>query len=154
MICRHDDGSAGDANYGVIGAGYARYRRPDPRLAEFIRRALRDAMPAQRPAHLPLAIGAVAEQLPFEGESFDASMATFTVHQWPDMKAGLAEMRRVTRGSVLILTGDPDELDRFWLHSYAPEVLAVEADRCPRIEAITQALGNNTGKGLGRRSQN
>jgi hypothetical protein len=35
-------------------------------------------------------------------------MATFTVHQWPDLQAGLAEMRRVTRNTILILTCDPD----------------------------------------------
>ena len=30
---RHRDGSAGDANYGVIGERYAQFRRPDPRIA-------------------------------------------------------------------------------------------------------------------------
>jgi hypothetical protein len=101
-------------------------------------------MRAQRPSSLPVAIDAVAEHLPFEANSFDASMATFTVHQWPDLKAGLAEMRRVTGDTVLILTCDPDELDRFWLHDYAPEVIAVEARRYPRIEAIAAALGDRT----------
>src|SRR5271165_6538210 len=40
---RHSDGSAGDANYGIIGAGYARYRRPDPRIAAYIINALGNA---------------------------------------------------------------------------------------------------------------
>lgn len=148
MTSRHDDGSAGDANYGRIGDGYAQYRRPDARIAAMIGRALANArtvlnvgagadsyepvdrrvtavepsasMRAQRPPSLPVAIDAVAEHLPFEDNSFDASMATFTVHQWPNLKAGLAEMRRVTRDLLLILTCDPDELDRFWLHHYAP----------------------------------
>jgi hypothetical protein len=39
MSSRHDDGSAGDANYGLIGEGYAQYRRPDPRIAATIGRA-------------------------------------------------------------------------------------------------------------------
>jgi hypothetical protein len=60
-------------------------------------------MRAQRPFHLPVAIDSVAERLPFGAQSFDASMAAFTVHQWPDLKAGLAEMRRVTKDTVLIL---------------------------------------------------
>ncbi|MDB5393501.1 MAG: hypothetical protein JWM91_1007 [Rhodospirillales bacterium] len=169
MGSRHSDGSAGDANYGVIGAGYAHYRRPDPHIAEFIGRALGDArtvlnvgagagsyeptdravtavepsaaMRAQRPVHLPTAIDAVAGSLPFEDGCFDAATATFTVHQWPDLAAGLAEMRRVTRGPVLILTCDRDALDRFWLDDYAPEVTAVEASRYPPIETIAKALG-------------
>jgi SAM-dependent methyltransferase len=143
---RHADGSAGDANYGVIGQGYTRYRQPDPHIASFIARGLgkartvlnvgagagsyepldrqvtavepSESMRAQRPAHLPAAIDAVAERLPYGDDSFDASMATFTVHQWPDLQAGLAEMRRVTRGPVLILSCDPLALDRFWLHAW------------------------------------
>jgi SAM-dependent methyltransferase len=168
MQKRHNDGSAGDANYGVIGNDYTKYRQPDPEIAEFIRAALGDArtvlnvgagagsyepvdrditavepsasMRAQRPAHLPEAIDAVAERLPFADDSFDASMATFTVHQWPDLAAGLAEMRRVTRGPVLILSCDPDELDRSWINAYAPEVIAVEARRYPPLEAIRAGL--------------
>jgi hypothetical protein len=33
MVQRSGDGSAGDADYGTIGASYARYRRPDARIA-------------------------------------------------------------------------------------------------------------------------
>ena len=169
MVLRHGDGSAGDADYGIIGTGYATYRRADPRIAAAVAAALGEArtvlnvgagagsyepvdrqvtavepsasMRAQRPGHLPPAVDAVAEKLPFASGSFDASMATFTVHQWPDLNAGLAEMRRVTRGPVVILSCDPDELDRFWLASYLPEVIAVEAGRYPRMEAIAGALG-------------
>jgi hypothetical protein len=173
MSFKHGDGSAGDANYAVIGSGYTRYRQPDPHIARFILSALGDAetvlnvgagagsyeptdrrvtavepsasMRAQRPAHLPAAIDAVAERLPFGDGEFDASMATFTVHQWPDLRAGLSEMQRVARGPVLVLTCAPDELDRFWLNSYAPEVIAVEARRYPRIETIAAILGGNGG---------
>ncbi|MBB6485829.1 class I SAM-dependent methyltransferase [Rhizobium lusitanum] len=171
MHNRHQDGSAGDANYGVIGAGYSRYRQPDPHIAEFIRQALGDAatvlnvgagagsyepvdreitavepsasMRAQRPAHLPLAIDAAAENLPFPDQAFDAAMATFTVHQWSNLERGLSEMRRVTRGPVLILSCDPELLERSWLHAYAPEMIAVEARRYPSMMSIVAGLGGN-----------
>jgi len=166
---RHQDGSAGDANYGAIGPGYSNYRQPDPRIAAFIHRALGDAetvlnvgagagsyeptdrrvtavepsaaMRAQRPPHLPAAIDATAEHLPFPDRSFDAAMATFTIHQWPDLAKGLGEMRRVTRGPIALLTCDPVLLDGYWLNDYAPEVIAVEARRYPSIARITAALG-------------
>jgi SAM-dependent methyltransferase len=169
LAARHDDGSAGDADYGVVGRGYTEYRRPDPRIAAFISEALGDAgsilnvgagagsyepadrrvtavepsaaMRAQRPANLPTAIDAVAENLPFPDDHFDRSMAIFTVHQWPDLEAGLREMRRVTRGPVLIMTCDPAELDLFWLDRYAPEVTAVEGSRYPSLATITGLLG-------------
>ncbi len=166
---RHDDGSAGDANYGRIGAGYVHYRQPEPEIAALIRRALGDAktvlnvgagagsyepvdlavtavepsasMRAQRPAHLPAAIDAQAEKLPFADKHFDAAMATFTVHQWADLDAGLREMRRVPRGPIVVMSCAPDELDRFWLHDYAPEAIEVEAGRYPRIDHIAAQLG-------------
>lgn len=168
-MTRHRDGSAGDANYGRIGAGYANYRQPEPQIAALIRRALGDAktvlnvgagagsyeprdlavtavepsasMRAQRPAHLPVAVDAQAEHLPFADASFDAAMATFTVHQWADLGAGLREMRRVTRGPVVVMSCAPDELDRFWLNDYAPEAIEVEAGRFPRIDEIASHLG-------------
>jgi hypothetical protein len=169
---RSADGSAGDADYGKIGACYATYRQPDPRIAVRIHAALGPArtvlnvgagagsyepidravtavepsasMRAQRPSHLPPAVDATAEHLPFPDRQFDASMATFTVHQWSDLRAGLAEMRRVTCGPVVILTCDPDALGRFWLHEYAPEVTRVEAGRYPPIASVAAALSGRT----------
>jgi SAM-dependent methyltransferase len=86
----------------------------------------------------------VAENLPFADRHFDAAMATFTVHQWPNLAKGLSEMRRVTKGPVVVMTGDPNELYTFWLNDYCPEVLATEDRRYPRIEAIQAGLGGNT----------
>ena len=169
---RHHDRSAGDANYGVIGMRYTDFRRPDPRIAKLIEKALGDAhtvlnvgagagsyeptdrivtavepsasMRSQRPPHLPPAIDAVAERLPFPDDSFDASMSTFSVHQWKDLDAGLRELRRVTRGPVVIMTCEPTELDRFWLQLYCPEALAVEAGRYPPTQKIAFALGKRS----------
>lgn len=167
---RHKDGSAGDTNYGAIGNQYSRYRQPEPKIASFIHRAFADAqtvlnvgagsgsyepidkdviaiepsasMRAQRPTNLPKAIDATAEKLPFEDKKFDASMATFTVHQWRDLAASLREMRRVTRGPIVVLTCAPEEVEEFWLNDYAPEVLRTEAQRYPPIDRISQLIGN------------
>ena len=169
MVQRTTDGSAGDADYGTIGASYSAYRRPDARIAAVIEQALAGArtvlnvgagagsyesqafettavepsasMRAQRPAHLSPAIDAVAEALPFPDKSFDAAMTTFSVHQWGDLGAGLREVRRVTRGPVVILTCDPGRLHRFWLARYAPEVLDTEALRYPSVAALADGLG-------------
>jgi hypothetical protein len=68
-------------------------------------------------------------------------MALVTVHQWPDLAKGLAELRRVTRGPIVILTFDGDALDRYWLADYAPEMLAVERRRYPPIATLVEGLG-------------
>ena len=163
------DGSAGDADYGTIGWDYSRFRRADPRIAARIVAAVGDArtvltvgagagsyeptdrdvtavepsasMRAQRPAALPIAVDARAEDLPFADNSFDAAMTTFSVHQWTDLTAGLAELRRVSSGPVVILSCDPDELGRFWLSEYAPAVIATEAGRYPTMSRLADGLG-------------
>ncbi|MEV0777086.1 class I SAM-dependent methyltransferase [Streptomyces sp. NPDC050433] len=169
MNKRGADGSAGDADYGAIGGGYTDHRRPDARIAARITAALglsrtvvnvgagagsyestdldvtavepSAAMRAQRPAHLPAAVDAVAEDLPFADDSFDAAMTTFSIHQWSDTEAGLREMRRVARGPVVILTCDPDLVREFWLYEYAPDVLETEARRYPSVETVARTLG-------------
>jgi len=163
------DGSAGDADYGTIGGEYSRYRRADPRIAARIAAALGDArtvlnvgagagsyeptdrevtavepsasMRAQRPESLPIAINARAESLPFADAAFDAVMTTFSVHQWTELEAGLAELRRVSRGPIVVLSCDPDEVERFWLGEYAPRVLATEAQRYPALSRLAEGLG-------------
>ena len=169
---RRSDGSAGDVDYGSIGRSYAVHRQPDPRIAAHIARALGSArrvlnvgagagsyepldrsvtavepsaaMRAQRPPHLSTAIDAIAEALPFADQQFDASIATFTVHQWAHLEHGLAEMRRVTRGPVIVLTCDPRLVQQFWLNAYAPQVLAAEARRYPSLDRIRAALGGTS----------
>ncbi|GAB3752697.1 class I SAM-dependent methyltransferase [Microlunatus parietis] len=166
------DGSAGDADYGTIGTGYRNYRQPEPELEAAIAAQLGDtrtlinigagagsyeprdrivtavepsaSMRAQRPDWLAEAVDATAENLPFDDDSFDAAISTFSVHQWSDLERGLAEARRVTRGPVVIMTCDPALLDRFWLVDYAPEVIAAEARRYPTPERIAAALGGTT----------
>jgi SAM-dependent methyltransferase len=170
-VNRFGDGSAGDADYAAIGTSYSDYRRPDPRIAARIGRALGPArtvlnvgagagsyepadrevtavepsasMRAQRPPGLAPAVDATAEDLPFADRSFDAAMTTFSVHQWSDLGAGLREVRRVTRGPVIVLTCDPDLLTRFWLTEYAPEVIETEARRYPSIAALADGLGGS-----------
>ncbi len=169
MAERKADGSAGDADYGTIGHGYAGFRQPEPAIEALIARALGDArtvlnvgagagsyeptdrdvtavepsasMRAQRPAHLSAALDAVAEKLPFPDRHFDAAMTTFSVHQWSRLDDGLREMRRVTRGPVVILSCDPDLVQRFWLNDYAPGVLAAEARRYPALAHMQAVLG-------------
>jgi len=56
-------------------------------------------------------------------------MATVTVHQWADTDAGLRELRRVSRGPLVVLTFDGEALDRLWLADYAPELIAAATPR-------------------------
>ncbi|WP_028974837.1 class I SAM-dependent methyltransferase [Spirochaeta cellobiosiphila] len=93
---------------------------------------------------LHAAIEATADKLPFDDNSFDAAMASLTIHHWPDLKAGLEEIKRVTKKRLVILTFDPDRLDSYWSKEYFPEVLAVEGRRYPKLKAIQSCLPKDT----------
>ncbi|MFC0531738.1 class I SAM-dependent methyltransferase [Phytohabitans kaempferiae] len=160
---------AGDVDYHRHGQGYAAQRRTDPRIAAHVHAALAGArtvinvgagagsyepddryvlpvepsaaMRAQRPPHLAPALNAAAEDLPFDDDSFDAAMATVTVHQWTDVAAGLRQLRRVALGPVVILTFDRDALDLLWLAQYSPEIIAAERRRFPPLDLIAEHIG-------------
>ncbi len=159
-------------NYDAYGQTYSFHRQTDPRIAAYVTKALSNAktilnvgagsgsyepndryvvalepsieMRKQRLANNKIpAINAKADNLPFDDNSFDASMAMVTVHHWPDMAKGLKELRRVTKSQVVIMTFDPNALDNFWNATYFPELIAVEKARYPTIDFITQTLGGN-----------
>ena len=139
-----------EAAYDRIGRLYRRHRRPDPRIASRIDRALGEArtvvnvgagtgsyepgdrcvvavepsavMVAQRaPGTAPVVRG-VAEALPFADDQFDAALAVLTVHHWRDQAAGLSELRRVSRRQV-VLCFDPIVDEAHWLVTdYLPEI--------------------------------
>ena len=143
-------------DYERRGVGYVLKRRPDPRIAARIASALGDArtvlnvgagagsyeppgrsllavepsatMRSQRPIGAAPTIDARAEDLPFDDDAFDAVMACATVHHWESMEEGLAEMRRVGRCRVVVLTFDLDGLTD-WQREHFAEVLAVRASQ-------------------------
>ncbi len=71
-------------------------------------------------------------------------MAMLTVHQWQNFELGLAELRRVAAGPVVVLTLDAERLATFWLHEYLPSRAAAELRRFPSIASVAAALGRNT----------
>lgn len=162
---------AGDFDYETGGDSYATYRRADPRIAVRVHAVLGDAvsvvnvgagagsyeptdravvavepsaaMRAKRTGAAPV-VAAVAEALPFSDDAFDAAMAVATVHQWPDLRAGLRELRRVARGPVAVLTFDPAAITQAWFAAYAPEIAAADGRRMPTPDAIADLLGGHT----------
>lgn len=139
--------------YDELGDAYASVRREDPRLAAFIHAGLGDArtvlnvgagtgnyepadryvvavepsatMRSQRPAGAAPAIRAYADALPFDDGAFDAVLSIFSDHHWPDRGAGLAELRRVARRRVVVLTFEPSYLSSSWLCDYLPGLRAM-----------------------------
>ena len=157
------------ASYDTIGVNYSDLRKPDSRIESAIGRALGSAktvlnvgagtgsyepadrqvtavepsveMIRQRRASAAAIVRGCAEDLPFDDKSFDASMAILTVHHWTDKEKGLEEMRRVTRGRVVLLTFDPSHRG-FWLADYIPELVALDEAQMPRMTDYEKWLGS------------
>jgi SAM-dependent methyltransferase len=158
-------------DYERHGRTYAQHRRADPRIAARIHAALGDArtvlnvgagtgsyepsdrwvlavepsatMRAQRPATAAPAIAARAEALPLDDRTVDAAMACVTIHHWESAEAGLAELRRVARGPVVIFTFELAHLPA-WQQEFLREGIVKERPRFPPIEDIAAALGGRT----------
>ena len=85
---------------------------------------------------------AQAEALPFDEDSVDAVMACMTVHHWtPDIES--AELRRVARGPVVVLTFDLDAVVDWQQHHLAP-LLELERPRFGPVQRVAEALGGRT----------
>jgi SAM-dependent methyltransferase len=156
--------------YDQIGSGYANYRRPDPRIAMAINQALGTAetvlnvgagtgsyeptdrtvvavepslaMIRQRRWGSAPVVQASATHLPFGDAAWAATLAVLTVHHWPDRRRGLAELARVARQRVVIVTWDPTT-SGFWLvEDYFPEIGEIDRPIFPSLEECTRVLGH------------
>lgn len=154
--------------YDRIGRTYAGGRRTDPRIARPIHAALGDAasvvnvgagagsyepgdrrviavepsarMISQRPSGAAPVVRGVAEALPFGDGSFDAALAVLTLHHWSDWRAGVGELRRVARRTV-VLTTEIDVFAEYWLtREYFPEIIELDRGRFPTVSQLAEAL--------------
>ena len=104
-------------------------------------------MATQRRTSCP-AIRASAHDLPLHDQSIDATMSVLSLHHWKDAhgqdarEAGVRELRRVTRGPVVIITYDAEVSARMWLMAdYFPEVAKLDREVFPDPAQVAQWLG-------------
>lgn len=158
------------STYDRIGATYSASRRPDPRIAGRILKALGDVTsvvnvgagagayePADRfvvgvepsatmvrqraPGSAPV-VQALAEALPFADGAFESALAVLTVHHWSDVPRGLDEVRRVARRRAVVLTWDQEVWESFWLiREYLPCIRDLERTRAIPIRDLVSRFG-------------
>jgi SAM-dependent methyltransferase len=155
--------------YDEIGVDYGSQRRPDPRVGAAILRALGELAPivnvgagtgSYEPADRPVVavepasemirqrrarsapvVQASGTHLPFRDDTFAAALAVLTIHHWPDRRRGLAELARVARERIVILTWDP-AVAGFWLiDDYFPSIAESDRRIAPSIAELRDVLG-------------
>lgn len=157
--------------YDDIGGGYATRRSEDPDLLIRIARALEDCnsvvnvgagagsyeprgkqvipiepsavMNRQRPPNRGRPVMALAQQLPLASDSVDAAMSVLSIHHWhPGQAVGVAEMCRVARERVVIVTFDPAVSGKMWLMAdYLTEVRDLDQVIFPAPADIAASIG-------------
>lgn len=121
-----------------VGAGAGSYEPPDRELFAV---EPSPVMIAQRPVGAAPAIQGTAEALPLEDKSTDATMAVFTMQHWDNVDGGIAEVLRVTRDRVVLLTLDVDVTAEMWLIcDYLPEIDSVNRRDFPSIKHLEELL--------------
>jgi SAM-dependent methyltransferase len=130
----------GDARSVInVGAGTGAYEPTDREVLAIEPSA---AMIAARPSQAAPAVQATAESLPVADRSYEAAMAILTMHHWTDVRAGLAELRRVARHRIVLFTWDPDFDDALWLtQRYFPRIREQDRVCFPRLSLIESVLG-------------
>jgi SAM-dependent methyltransferase len=154
--------------YDRIGQGYRATRRPDPRITAQVASALSgmasvanvgagagsyepaetvvavepsSIMIEQRPPGTAPCVRGLAEALPLLDDSVDAALAVLTVHHWSDVEAGIAELGRVARRRIVILTWDQAVFHEFWLvRDYLPAAATVSAGHAVPIPRLIELL--------------
>jgi SAM-dependent methyltransferase len=163
------NGSVTNASYDRIGLGYARFRKPDPRIAARLMSALDDArsvvnvgagtgsyeptdrvvvavepseeMVKQRAPDAAPCIRAAAERLPLFDQSFDAAMGILTIHHWSDPVGGLRELVRVAR-RVVVFAYEPAIHSTYWLwQEYFPAAASTAAASELPIDQVAEIMG-------------
>jgi SAM-dependent methyltransferase len=151
--------------YDTLGKGYARVRRADPRIATVLWSQLSNArtvlnvgagvgsyepadrevvavepsetMRDRRSTKAPTCVAGVAGDLPFSDASFDVVMTVCSDWFWSDRARGFAEMRRVARERVVVLTLDRSVAESFWLsREYLPHAHDLWPPFAPTLENL------------------
>ncbi len=156
-------------NYDALAVDYQAYRIPDQRILEKINAQLEDAesvlnvgagtgsyepthcrVVALEPSHEMITkrsngntdtILGSAEIIPFQDNEFDIAMGILTIHHWQNISHGLAEMKRVAKKKVVLLTWI-DDSPRFWLQDYLSEMRDIDRQFFPTLKELEAYLGN------------
>jgi SAM-dependent methyltransferase len=126
-----------------VGAGTGSYEPTDRRVIAIEPSRV---MNLQRSPSSALVLRARADRLPLGDQCVDGAMVILSLHHWDDAKReGVQELRRVTRGPIVIATIDADVGSRMWLFAdYMPEAAALDRRTFPRIDRVADWLGGTT----------
>lgn len=80
---------------------------------------------------------------PFETGAFAGATCTLAIHHFPDLPAAFREVGRIVAaddGRFVIFTSTPEQMERYWLNHYFPDMLRRSAQQMPDLDGMRSAL--------------
>ena len=83
-----------------------------------------------------------SENIELDSESIDGIIGSLTIHHWPDLEKGFAELSRVLKsnGRIVIFTSTPKQMKGYWLNHYFPQMLEDSIAQMPSLENVKAAM--------------
>lgn len=82
-----------------------------------------------------------ATDLPFEDATFDGVVCSLAIHHFPELRGPFREVWRVLgKGTFVIFTAFPEQLRRYWLCHYFPEMMHASAEKMPDESLVISVL--------------
>ena len=85
-----------------------------------------------------------AEHLSLDDQSFDAAICTLVIHHFSRLVAAFAEVARVQKPKArfVLFTAFPEQMERYWLCHYFPEMMRLACEQMPGRDAVTTTLSD------------
>lgn len=83
-----------------------------------------------------------SESISVEDKIFSGAIAVLTLQHWLDFAASFSEINRVlrSRGRFIIFTALPEQMEKYWLHHYFPEMMRHAIKQMPSMKLINQTM--------------
>ncbi len=82
-----------------------------------------------------------AEELPFPDGTFSGAACTLAIHHFPTLLPVFLEAFRVLDGGRFVLfTSTPEQMKRYWLNEYFPQMMAKSTSRMPSLAEVISDL--------------
>ncbi|EIK43346.1 putative MerR-family transcriptional regulator [Cellvibrio sp. BR] len=82
------------------------------------------------------------EQTSYSSNSFHAALCSLAIHHFADLGRAFAEVARLLQpsGKFVVFTSLPEQMNRYWLNHYFPNMLARSVEQMPLLDNIQCAL--------------
>lgn len=82
------------------------------------------------------------EQTSYSSNAFHAALSSLAIHHFADLGRAFAEVARLLQpsGKFVIFTSLPEQMNRYWLNHYFPNMLARSVEQMPLLDKIQCAL--------------